>query len=291
MNNKISYLFYLSTAVFASVVGAQTVIFQDNFSVSDTDDASIISDPTYRGAGTHNNAIEYSLYNGSFVEISDEKMTFTNRREYEDDSTTPPTIFPGDDDVHLRFVASSGSGVEFDFASYIGDKYEISYKAKGSYNSPLTFSMSDDVTTGRYNADDLSAYDLGLKSWLDEWSLGEDGDNLYNGKDSSGDDIDASRDTIYNVRILIDETIDDEETGVTEAAASLFINDSLVGTYDIEFESGNRYLQFTAREEYLSSFDDLVIAKYTVPELSNTVLIFSFIAVSFCLIRRSHYRL
>lgn len=274
----------MTTALLANAVVAQNIVFQDNFNISDTTSESVLTSPTLlsgRGTGYRQDTIQYRFEGGisatggtvSGVSVSDQKLAFSL-----------PT------DGYVRFLDVSIND-DVDFAPIVGDHYEVSYKAYGTFNQPLTFSISSEKQAGRYNADQYAEYDFALRSWTNDWVVGEDGVNLYDGN-SVTDSFDATAGTEYSVRIVFDERVDDASTvGITEAEASIYIDNALLDTYDIEFETDARYMQFAARTSYADTLDDLTITSFAVPELSNTTFIFSLFALSICLSRRGFYSL
>ena len=202
-----------------------------------------------RGAGTKQDDIVYGFSGGTVggVSVSSQKLAYSLSS-----------------DGHIRFYNASGG--EYDFASDLGDHYEISYMAHGAHSHPLTFSMSSEPQTGRYNAsfDTADQYDFGLRPWGSDWTVGEDGNALYDGNNVA-DGFNALTETEYSVRIVFDERVDDLSTVGTETEASVYIDSALLGTYDIEFESDERYMQFSARSDYDQTFDDLIISSYAIP--------------------------
>lgn len=279
MNIITTHLYCLTTAFLTHAVVAQNVIFQDDFNIADTSSESVLTSPSLasgRGAGAKQDDIVYGFSGGTVggVSVSSQKLAYSLSS-----------------DGNIRFYNASGG--EYDFASDVGNHYEISYMAHGARSHPLTFSMSSEPQTGRYNAsfDTAVQYDFGLRPWASDWTVGEDGNYLYDGNNVE-DGFNARADTEYSVRIVFDERVDDLSTvGITETEASVYIDSALLGTYDIEFESDKRYMQFAARVNYDQTFDDLIISSYAIPELSNTAFIFSLFALSICLARRSLYRL
>lgn len=279
---RTTHLFYLSIAVLAHLVCAQTIVFEDNFNITDTDDEAVVENPSLasgRGFGVKQDKFRYNFSgagttgeNMEAVEIDDNKLKYSNTA-----------------DTKLRLKDDSGD--ELDLSPLVGAHYEISYTTNGTFNTPLAFSLSDTPQNGDYRPDIEAIYDFGLRSWTDEWVVGEDGNALYNGNDVS-DEFDADRAVEYAVRVVIDERVDDVLTvGTTEANALVYIDNDLLGTFGIDFENDERFIQITSRKNSANTFDNLRILSYSIPEMSNTVLIFSFFAISFFLIRRSRYNL
>jgi len=270
-------LAFLTLAFLAHAVVAQNIAFQDNFNISEDTNSDTILTPTLssgRGTGYSQGTIKYGLAGGfsvgngevSGVSVVSQKLAFGT--------------FVNNGTIRFYNVLTNA---EVNFESILGDRYEVSYKIHGAWNYPVTFSMSDTLESGGYDADVDAEYDFAIRPWGDKWRAGEDGANLFNSSDSDAD-------TEYSVRIVIDETVDDADTAtVTEAQASVYIDDTPLGTHNIDFETNARYFQFTARAGYGHTLDDLTFASYAIPELSNTTLIFSLFALSICLSRRRFY--
>ena len=256
-----------------STVSAQTLLFQDDFDAGDTTQVDQVSNPSSRGNGSLQGDIHYQVrvggteFNGgSFSSTEPELRIHNNALDFsaglEVNGTTGQTaaLF---DDRFVRFEDSDGG--EYNWGPELGDHYEISFQLHATYNSPLAFSISDTVTTGRYNphaySPGTSPYDFGMNTWTDQWNLGEDG-NAQTGITG------ATAGDSFHVRVLIDERN-------PQATASVFIDGSAsaLHTFDIDFENNERYFQFNGRTGYGGTLDDLQINSYAVPEPSNSTLL------------------